>query len=130
MLKSDKIVALYLPFNEIHEIGLIYAQYLVIQAGFKTVYLGSNIPLESLTHVKKHHENLLYMTYLTTEPSTISIHKYLKDFNDLVCTDTIYDLWCLGSKANDIDQKRVNGNIKAITQIQDFNKQLKRLANA
>jgi hypothetical protein len=36
----------------------------------------------------------------------------------------------LGSKANDIDQKRVNGNIKAITQIQDFNKQLKRLANA
>jgi DNA-binding transcriptional MerR regulator len=130
VLKNDKIVALYLPYNEIHEIGLVYAQYLVVQAGFKTVYLGSNIPLESLTHVKKHHENLIYMTYLTTEPSTISIHQYLQDFNDIVCTDTSYDLWCLGTKANEIDPKKVSGNIKSITKIQEFNKQLKRLANA
>ena len=31
---------------------------------------------------------------------------------------------------DEIDPKKVSGNIKSITKIQEFNKQLKRLANA
>jgi MerR family transcriptional regulator, light-induced transcriptional regulator len=43
--------ALYLPYEEIHEIGLLFANYLILSQGFNTIYLGSNIPLESLKHL-------------------------------------------------------------------------------
>ena len=39
---------LFLPENEFHEIGLLFANFLIRQSGRKVVYLGANVPLESL----------------------------------------------------------------------------------
>jgi hypothetical protein len=39
---------LFLPENEFHETGLLIAQYLVRLAGNKSVYLGTNVPFDSL----------------------------------------------------------------------------------
>ncbi len=125
--KSDKIIALYLPFNEIHDLGLLFAQYIAINAGVRTLYLGSNIPLESLTHVTKHHDNIIFMTYLTTEPTVVD--EYLVNFNKKVCATKSYDLWCLGSKAKEINQATVTNNIKVYTDIETFKAQINSLTH-
>ncbi|MEO6950064.1 MAG: MerR family transcriptional regulator [Ginsengibacter sp.] len=39
---------LFLPENEFHEIGLLFANYLLRSNGKKTIYLGTNVPLESV----------------------------------------------------------------------------------
>ena len=39
---------LFLPENEFHEIGLLFSHYLIRQAGKKVIYLGSNVPFETL----------------------------------------------------------------------------------
>jgi len=39
---------LFLPENEFHEIGLLFSNFLLRQAGKKVIYLGENIPLDSL----------------------------------------------------------------------------------
>ncbi len=39
---------LFLPENEFHEIGLLFANFVIRQSGRKTIYLGANVPLESL----------------------------------------------------------------------------------
>ena len=39
---------LFLPEDEFHEIGLLFSNYLIRQAGKKVIYLGQNIPLEYL----------------------------------------------------------------------------------
>tara|TARA_B100000795_G_scaffold244882_1_gene209670 strand:+ start:252 stop:1133 length:882 start_codon:yes stop_codon:yes gene_type:complete len=39
---------LFLPSNEFHEIGLLFARFLLISSGFNVIYLGSNLPYESL----------------------------------------------------------------------------------
>jgi len=39
---------LFLPENEFHEIGLIFAHLLIRLSGKKVIYLGSNIPVESV----------------------------------------------------------------------------------
>lgn len=39
---------LFLPENEFHEMGLLFANFLIRQSGQKTIYLGANVPLESL----------------------------------------------------------------------------------
>jgi len=40
---------LFLPENEFHEIGLLFSYFLLRQAGKKVIYLGSNLPFETLT---------------------------------------------------------------------------------
>jgi DNA-binding transcriptional MerR regulator len=42
---------LFLPENEFHEIGLLFARFLIVKNGFNVIYLGSNIPYESLNQV-------------------------------------------------------------------------------
>lgn len=39
---------LFLPENEFHEIGLLFAHYILRQAGKQVIYLGSNVPFETL----------------------------------------------------------------------------------
>ena len=53
---------LFLPPNEYHEIGLIFSKFLLIQNGYEVIYLGSNVPLDSLTHIskKKQIDNILF----------------------------------------------------------------------
>ena len=45
----DNTWVLFLPENEFHEIGLLYAHYLIKKAGKRVIYLGSNVPKETLT---------------------------------------------------------------------------------
>ena len=42
---------LFLPENEFHEIGLLFARFLLVKNGFNVIYLGSNLPYESLIQV-------------------------------------------------------------------------------
>jgi hypothetical protein len=44
---------LFLPEDEFHEMGLLFANYLLRQSGKKVIYLGSNLPLQSLKTVVK-----------------------------------------------------------------------------
>lgn len=39
---------LFLPENELHETGLLFANFLIRQAGFNVIYLGANVPFETL----------------------------------------------------------------------------------
>ncbi len=47
--KSNQKWILFLPENEYHEIGLLFAYYLIRAAGHTVVYLGANIPYEDLS---------------------------------------------------------------------------------
>jgi DNA-binding transcriptional MerR regulator len=44
---------LFLPEREFHEIGLLFARFLLVKNGFNVIYLGSNLPYESLNQVHK-----------------------------------------------------------------------------
>jgi len=53
---SPKTFLFYLPSNELHEMGLLYANFLCKSKGHKCIYLGQSVPLEdvvSLSHATK-----------------------------------------------------------------------------
>ncbi len=73
-------VVLFLPENEMHEIGLLFFYYLLKSMGFRTYYLGPDVPLndleDSLARLKPH--------YMITSISYIPSPKRLNNFlNDL-----------------------------------------------
>ncbi len=72
---------LCLPENELHEIGLLFACYLIRVLGGKAIYLGANLPIDSLKEALKcvRPSNLLLFFVRNDFPENMS--KYLKALN-------------------------------------------------
>lgn len=47
---------LFLPENEFHEIGLLFAKYILSLKEYNVLYLGDNLPLDSLTGITEKHK--------------------------------------------------------------------------
>ncbi len=126
--KKETIFTLYLPHQEIHEIGLLYANYELLKAGFKTIYLGANIPLESLNHVLKHHENIIFLTSFTVQPENKNISSYLNEFLDTVCSNKFCKLWIMGPKSPKKISEKMAPHITTISELNGFNSHLDTLS--
>ena len=48
---NDEVFVLFLPEGEIHEIGLMFLNLVLKKQGFKTVYLGSSLPIDNIEFV-------------------------------------------------------------------------------
>ncbi len=96
--KTDKAFVLFLPENEIHELGLLYINYEILLHGYRAVYLGPSIPLDSLPSMLSFHTNSVFVSYFTIKPEKDNIDKYVKDFNSIICTERISEFWMLGKQ--------------------------------
>lgn len=108
---GDELFILYLPYQEIHEIGLLYSNYEILAAGYKTIYLGANIPLNSLGRVLKVDGKVIFVSYVTMQPEGMDIHDYIDTFQSIIGYDKTNELWLLGNKVQLVDPKRLPSNI-------------------
>ena len=69
---------LFLFENEFHEIGLLFARFLLLKNGFNVIYLGSNLPYESLNpvHEKIKIDNTLMFS--VSKSSNININSTIE----------------------------------------------------
>ena len=126
---SDKntVFVLYLPYQEIHEIGLLYANYELLSNGFNTIFLGANIPLESLIYVLKTKAKVTFVTYFTVRPENDNFEKYLDDFQNDVCSKEPCELWILGRKtAKNAENTK---NVKFFKSLNQFKECVEDLSN-
>ena len=121
--KKGKVFVLYLPKSEIHELGLMYLNYEIQLNGYKTIYLGENVPTSSLKDVKKYFNNITYLCYMTVEPNRSAINNYIKEIKKEVLTDNS-NFWIIGRMVENVDANLVNEKITVFTSIQDIVKLL------
>ncbi|MBP9794226.1 MAG: MerR family transcriptional regulator [Flavobacterium sp.] len=121
--RFDKIFVLYLPSNEIHELGLMYLNYEILMNGYKTIYLGESVPMESLLDVKKYFDSLVYVCYATVEPTKAEINNYISEFKTKIL-DSDTELWLLGRMTEFIHEKNTAPNIQIFNSIERFSEKL------
>jgi DNA-binding transcriptional MerR regulator len=77
---------LFLPEGELHEIGLLYFNYILRSRGWKTYYLGQSVPHKDLLSVYGTHKPELLITSLISFPQPAHIetfiHRLSEDFRD------------------------------------------------
>jgi MerR family transcriptional regulator, light-induced transcriptional regulator len=117
--KQDKVFVLYLPENEIHELGLMYLNYEILLQGYKTIYLGESVPIESLEDLKKYFENIIYVSYLTVEPNKDKISDYVKKAAKEILTPDS-EIWFVGRLTKYIDVNQHNSQISVLENIAEF----------
>ena len=118
--ETEPSFALFLPYEEIHEIGLLYANYILLSEGHQTLYLGSNIPLDNLKHLIKHYSAITFFSYFTVKPDDQSVENYVKDFYKHVKPATKFPLWLMGYKLQDIAQGALGKNIHVIHHLKEL----------
>jgi DNA-binding transcriptional MerR regulator len=105
--KTDRIFVLFLPMNEIHELGLMYLNYEILCLGYKTIYLGESVPIDSLIDLKKYFDNITYICYTTVEPNKNEINNYIQKFNEEIL-DKTSTLFLIGRMIENIDRKHLS----------------------
>ncbi|WP_372769852.1 MerR family transcriptional regulator [Lutibacter sp.] len=101
--KSSRKFVLYLPMNEIHELGLLYLHFELLFHGYHSIYLGQSVPVENLKDLQNVFDDVRFVTYLTVEPSKETVEEYLQEVYTEVLQNTNDMLWVLGSKISQID---------------------------
>lgn len=117
--KTDRTFVLYLPLNEIHELGLMYVNYELIAAGYKTIYLGESLPVSCLIDVKRYFDKITFVCYATVEPNRGSVNDYIAEVIAQV-GDGGSDFWLMGKMAQFANDKIQPGNVALFNSIPEF----------
>jgi DNA-binding transcriptional MerR regulator len=89
---------LYLPENEIHELGLLYVNYLLRARGDRTIYLGQSVPDADLEQVAAMFTGkVVLVTMLMATPPAPEIPAYLADLRKRLPDERI-TFWIAGSQ--------------------------------
>ena len=114
------IFVLFIPENEIHELGILYLNYLTLSKGLRTILLGQSIQISSLENLYTYKDSFNFVTYLTVEPNEKEIMPYLKLFNEKLLLNTKSKLIVFGPQQSKIDLNNLPNKIELYRSVESF----------
>ena len=117
--REDQIFVLFLPMNEIHELGLLFINYEILSRGYKTIFLGGNIPIECLSDIKKYFDNITFVCYMTVAPPKAEVNSYIQKMQQEVLDDSSR-LWTIGRGTEFIDLSQLSEKVTSFTSIKEL----------
>ena len=78
---KEKTFILFLPLNEIHDLGLLFINFELSSKGYRVIFLGSSVPIEDLKVLQDTYASTEFISNFTVEPSLEKIDDYLDEFN-------------------------------------------------
>lgn len=86
---SSKVFVLYTPEGELHEIGILFANYILRARNHKVVYLGQSLPFDELLYVCSIHKPDFVFTAITSVPSHDVLQPYINKLAEALPQATI-----------------------------------------
>lgn len=113
--KSEKFL-LFLPEGEHHEIGLLFANFWLRSEGYEVIYLGANVPFDSVAEVADsvNPENIL--SFFIANRPVEEIEKYLGKVCRRFSKQTIF----IAGDAHLLDQVKVFDNVRLLRKPYDL----------
>jgi len=88
--QPEKLWLLFLMEDELHETGLLFANYLLRKAGHKVVYLGSNVPFTAIESAVKELNSTKLMFFMVRRDDTDNDLKKINRMKEIFSSQTIY----------------------------------------
>ncbi len=118
-VREDRFFVLFLPLNEVHELGLMYLNYEILTHGYRSVYLGESVPTDSLLDIRRFFSKVTYISYFTVEPTADAAIPYVNDLaNRLFEEDS--ELWILGRNAQHIEEQDLPKGVRVFSAISEL----------
>ena len=117
---NNKVFVLFLPEDEIHELGILFLNYYILKFGYRTIFLGQSLQTESLETLLNFNEKLCFVTYLTVEPNKEIIDEYFKYFHDRILNDNPAELAIMGPQQIHINFNKLSKSIHLFNTVEAF----------
>ena len=114
------LFVLFLPENEIHELGVLYLNYLILSSGYRTVFLGQSLQTSSLETLYSYNSKFYFVSYLTVEPNKEEIMPFLQGFYNDLLADRDSKLLLFGPQQIEIDTDKLPGQIELFRSVESF----------
>lgn len=121
---ADTVYVLYLPLNEIHELGLLFLYYEILVKGRAGIYLGQSVPAQNLKSLQTSNQKIVFVSYFTTQPASIDLPAYLRNFEKEILKGRDDELWVLGRKSEEVSRHYEDKSIYSFNSIEDMLKKL------
>ncbi len=92
---SERTFVLFLPEEEMHEIGLLYLHYELRLKRYQTIYLGRSVPLKDLASLKALYSNICFVSNFTMNLHPNKLKTYLNKVNTFL-SNTNHNYWAIG----------------------------------
>ena len=115
---KDDLFILFLPENEIHDIGILYIQYLLLHSGYQTIFLGPSLPLSNMKFLLERYPNVRFLSYCTIAP--VNMQDFINEFQEIICDGRQYELNLFGHKANMLKDSPLPEHIKIYRDLNNF----------
>lgn len=104
---SSKTLILYLPSGELHELGLLYINFILRNAGHRVVFLGQSVPLDYLKEVVIKLKADGLVSVFTTSPCSSDIEAYFESAAELI-GDSNLKWFVTGQQMREFDTSRLD----------------------
>ena len=116
--RKDKVFVLFLPENEIHDLGLLFLNYEINLKGYKAISLGQTMPIENLVDIIKYYDNVYFVSYFTVSPTKDELKKYIANFEKDVNAVGNSKLWVLGHQVQHMIAEDLPDSIRTFNSIE------------
>lgn len=79
--ESKKFI-LFLPSGEPHELGLLFANYIIRSRGYHSIYLGQNLPFTDLASVYKVYKAHVIVSVITSTLKLKDVQEFIKSMSE------------------------------------------------
>lgn len=109
--KDPKRFLLFLPEGELHELGLLFYNYIIQKAGHRVVYLGQSVPLSDVSAVQKQNPADYIITSTLATVTDDAINTFLKNLLESFPDVPIILTSRLGEDKNIVKDSRLLTNL-------------------
>jgi DNA-binding transcriptional MerR regulator len=119
--KPDSSWLLFLPEDEDHDIGLLFANYILKAAGHRVIFLGGRVPLDSLKDAMQNNEIDQMLLFMVRSRPVADANSYLDELSESFSGTKIH----LAGNARLIGEMNLKSNINWFQSIEAFEEIIK-----
>lgn len=108
---------LYLPADELHELGLLYLYYHLKKNGHRVIYLGQSVPISYLKEVSDKTQVDKFISVFTTQPHFEEIDVYFERIGELFEEDN-YRFFLTGIQFSQYDSAKKPSHVEVAPNIE------------
>ena len=83
MYNNAKLIVLFLPEGEYHEIGLLFVHFLLKSKGYNVDYLGTNVPIVDLKYLTEYKKVDYLYAHITAPTKGFKMNKFMEQLGQI-----------------------------------------------
>ena len=122
--RKDRTFVLFLPQNEMHNLGILFVQYEILLKGFHCLYLGSNIPVDDLKILQKIYNPIVFISQFTVAPAVEEIENFINKIQTEILRKNEDEFWIIGKKSQEVLKLHITQSLSTFKNVGELVKKV------